>query len=76
MDIKKKPFVSWIISTYKSDNSPFGDLARDIIQDKNENKWFKTSYKALKLRIDSIGCSNVSKIVDELNVLYESEKTN
>ena len=40
MDTKSKSFASWTISINKDDNSPYGDLARDILYDEKEDKWF------------------------------------
>ena len=76
---KNKSFVSWLIATYKNDDSPFGDLARDVVEDKKEKKMFKTSYRALKNRIETIhngdfccgSNSDCLKILDELYNIYK-----
>ena len=81
---KNKSFVSLLIATYKNDDGPFGDLARDVVEDKKENKWFKTSYKALKNRIETIHnnspCSGSNskclKLLDELYNIYKNIQKN
>lgn len=69
-----KTFVNWIITNYKNDDSFNGDIARDIIEDKKKNKWFKTSYNALRDRVEDLSNKNSILLnkIDELFELYNN----
>ena len=65
-------FIKWLIDTYKNADSPEGDLARDIIDDRKENNFRGTSYKSLIKRMESLGgSSHIIKIAKDINEIYK-----
>ena len=67
-------FIKWLIKTYINDDTPYGDLARDVNEDIEKNKLTQlTNYTALKNRIILLdGNTDVLNTLDEVYKKYKS----
>ena len=68
-------FIKWLIDTYKNEDSPKGDLARDVIDDRKNNNFRGISYNSLIKRMESLGgSSHIIQIAKDINEIYKNIK--
>ncbi len=63
-------FVNFVLS-FRDDNTPWGDLARDMLEDTSLNRRF--GYKKFKSYLQNYGADDVVlELLDELRTAYDS----
>jgi len=76
--VNNKSFVKWLIDNYKDANNKYGDLAKDYINDAEENKLNISTYTALKQRIKQMHGNMQDlpslKVLDEAYNIFKSSK--
>ncbi len=71
----KESFYDWMLK-FKSDNTPIGDFARDLEQDKHFSRRSK-NYKHLRKYLESAGAfESVLKIFEEVYSYYQKDLAN
>jgi hypothetical protein len=72
----KEKFVSWLIKNYKNNDDPYGDLARDIMEDKKLNKFYIESYKNIRGKIQNINgdTTDALKALDDAYKIFKELK--
>ena len=54
---------------YKKSDCPYGDVARDMLEDPRINR--RWGYRSTKAYLDTVACARVMDIVEELHEEYK-----
>lgn len=73
--VNNNSFIRWLIDNYKDANNKFGDLAKDYIDDADENNLNISTYTGLKQRIKQLYGDNdlpSLKVLDDAYNIFKS----